>query len=46
MESLSEGVIWFIGGLLFVYFLFVTWIGRKGAKYSKTMSGFATARAR
>ncbi|WP_079526636.1 sodium:solute symporter family transporter [Halobacillus hunanensis] len=46
METLSQGTVWFIGGLLFVYFLFVTWIGRKGSKYSKTMSGFATARGK
>ncbi|MFC7063090.1 sodium:solute symporter family transporter [Halobacillus seohaensis] len=46
MEALSGGVLWFIGALLVAYFFFVTYLGKKGAKYSKTMNGFATAKGK
>ncbi|HET7628382.1 MAG TPA: sodium:solute symporter family protein [Bacillales bacterium] len=44
MEVLSGTVLWVIVFLLVAYFLLVTWIGRKGVRFSKSMNGFATAR--
>ncbi|WP_181347592.1 sodium:solute symporter family protein [Thalassobacillus sp. CUG 92003] len=46
MEALSGNILWFIASLLAVYFIFVSWIGKRGAKYSRSMRGFATARGR
>jgi sodium/pantothenate symporter len=44
METFSGSIIWIVSILLAVYLIFVSWIGKKGAKYSKSMKGFATAR--
>ncbi|WP_077623374.1 sodium:solute symporter family transporter [Sediminibacillus massiliensis] len=44
MESISGGLLWTIIGLLAAYFVFVSYIGKKGSKFSKSMKGFATAR--
>lgn len=44
VATLSGYALWWIIGLLAVYFVFVSWVGTRGASLSKTMVGFATAR--
>jgi len=46
MEVLSGFYLWLVFGLLFVYFIVLSWLGKKGAVHSKTMEGFATAKGK
>ncbi|SDJ99491.1 sodium:solute symporter family protein [Sediminibacillus albus] len=46
MNTLPAWTITLIVVLLIVYFVFVAYIGKRGARYSKTMAGFATARGK
>lgn len=46
MNTLPTWTVTLMIVLLAVYFLFVAYIGKKGAPFSKTMSGFATARGK
>ncbi|MBM7570389.1 sodium:solute symporter family protein [Aquibacillus albus] len=38
--------IWLIGALLVIYFVFTTWLGKKGAIHSRTMKGFSIAKGK
>ncbi|WP_082235371.1 sodium:solute symporter family protein [Halobacillus massiliensis] len=46
MVSESSLLLWTLIILMTAYFGFVTWIGKKGSKHSKSMVGFATARGK
>lgn len=37
---------WIIGACLFVYFLLIVWLGKRGAKYSRSMKGFSIAKGK
>lgn len=42
----SSVLLWTIIILLIIYFVGVTWIGKRGSAHSKSMNGFATARGK
>ncbi|WP_079526192.1 sodium:solute symporter family protein [Halobacillus hunanensis] len=46
MQLVTGPLFWTLVSLLVLYFVFVTWIGKKGNKFSKSMNGFATARGK
>jgi sodium/pantothenate symporter len=42
----SSSLIWMIGSLLVIYFLFTTWLGKKGVVHSRSMGGFSIAKGK
>lgn len=46
MTQLPVAMVWTVVLLLIVYFVIVSWIGKVGARYSRTMRGFATAKGK
>jgi sodium/proline symporter len=46
MPIVTDFLFWTIVILLTFYFGYIVWIGKRGGRYSKSMTGFATARGR
>lgn len=46
MPVVTDFLFWTIVILLFFYFGYIIWIGKRGGRFSKSMAGFATARGR